>query len=429
VPPLLRIKLLGDFGLAYGGAPVTEVDSARLQALLAYLVLHADAPQQRRHLAFSFWPDSSEKQARTNLRQLLHHLRHALPDADRFIESGSRTLQWRSGSSFTLDVSAFEEALSQAERARAQGDRKGTRRALKEAVAAYTGDLVPGCYDEWIEPERERLRQHYFTALEHLVRLLEEQRAYPEAIPYAERLLQGDALRETTYRTLMHLHALRNDRASALRVYQRCAAVLEEELGVAPGPATRTLYERLLDLQEPARRAAAGWTPGTEAELPLVGRQPEWRRLRAAWHRATHEQVHLAAIAGEAGTGKTRLAEELLTWAARQGVTTGWARCYAAEGRLAFAPIADWLRADPFRTALQALEPAWRIEVARILPEALVGTRERPPGEPLTESWQRRPFMTRLSIVLLPDPDDPTRAVVLPAGAVNETSLRTGTPG
>jgi DNA-binding SARP family transcriptional activator len=83
--PGLRVHLLGDFHLLYDERTVSDVDTPRLQSLLSYLVLHRHAPQSRRHLAFLFWPDSTEAQARTNLRNLLHHLRHALPEADRFL--------------------------------------------------------------------------------------------------------------------------------------------------------------------------------------------------------------------------------------------------------------------------------------------------------------------------------------------------------
>jgi DNA-binding SARP family transcriptional activator len=64
--PALNIRLLGEFSLEYDGTPVTGVRTQRLQSLLAYLLLHRDAPQSRAHLAFQFWPDSTEAQARSN---------------------------------------------------------------------------------------------------------------------------------------------------------------------------------------------------------------------------------------------------------------------------------------------------------------------------------------------------------------------------
>ena len=74
--PELRIRLLGGFSLARGeeGAPLR---SQRLRMLLAYLALCPGQRTGRQTLAFAFWPDSPEKQARANLRNLLFQLRDA----------------------------------------------------------------------------------------------------------------------------------------------------------------------------------------------------------------------------------------------------------------------------------------------------------------------------------------------------------------
>src|SRR5512139_2366482 len=117
----LHICLLGGCSLYYNETPVTGVNTARLQSLLAYLILHRSAPQSRYHLAFLFWPDSTEAQARTNLRKLLHDLRHALPEADCLLEVDIQTVQWRTGAPFTLDVAEFEDALARADQAEQNG--------------------------------------------------------------------------------------------------------------------------------------------------------------------------------------------------------------------------------------------------------------------------------------------------------------------
>lgn len=180
--PALHIQLLGDFRLTYGEEAVTSVNTTRLQSLLAYLVLHRSAPQPRQHLAFLFWPDSTEAQARSNLRTLLTRLRHGLPDADRFLHVDTQTLQWQPEAPFTLDVAEFEAALARADRAERAGNRTGTRMALERAVDQYHGDLLPGLYDDWILEERERLRQTFSEALERLMLLVEHQRDYAAAI-------------------------------------------------------------------------------------------------------------------------------------------------------------------------------------------------------------------------------------------------------
>ena len=104
---MLQIRLLGDFSLIYLGAPVPGITSARMQSLLSYLIFHRDAPQSRQHLAYLFWPDAIEEQARNNLRQLLHQLRHALPDAGQFLYADTSTVQWRPDASCSLDAADF----------------------------------------------------------------------------------------------------------------------------------------------------------------------------------------------------------------------------------------------------------------------------------------------------------------------------------
>ena len=91
-PPVLRVRLLGPMDLRIGERQLPPLDSARAESLLAYLLLHRDVPQPRQRLAFLLWPDSAERQAQTNLRKVLHNLRRALPDTDRLIEIGPRTL-------------------------------------------------------------------------------------------------------------------------------------------------------------------------------------------------------------------------------------------------------------------------------------------------------------------------------------------------
>src|SRR5262249_53933377 len=132
----------------------------------------------------------------------------------------------------------------------------------------YHGDLLPSCYDDWILPERERLRQAYAGALERLVALLGSEGEPRTALPYAQRLLRHDPLREGTYRSLMWLHAVCGDRAVVRRVYQTCAAVLEPELGVEPSAATREAYERALKMDAQAQAGPATVSRG--APTPLV---------------------------------------------------------------------------------------------------------------------------------------------------------------
>lgn len=416
----LHIRLLGEFTLMHGAEPVAGINTPRLHALLAYLVLHADAAQLRQQLAFIFWPDSTEAQARNNLRQTLHALRHALPDAASFLLAETNTLRWRPDGPFTLDVIEFERALARAQESARQDDEDARRTALERALDLYRGDLLPTCYDDWIGPERDRLRLRVAQALDEMIHLVDRQRDYTSATSYARRLVRHDPLNEAAYRDLMRLLALKGDRTGALRAYHLCATTLQRELGVDPSPETHDAYERLLrqparteqtvqtapDLSVPPVVSVAEQRPALRASPALVGRQHAWSQLREAWDRASAGAPGFALITGEAGIGKTRLAEEFVRWGAQHGATTAKAHCYAAEGRLSLAPVTEWLRAEGIRPSLGNLPPVWLTEVVRLLPELSSAYPDLPRYEPITEYGQRQRFFEALvrGVLAAPQP-------------------------
>jgi DNA-binding SARP family transcriptional activator/predicted ATPase len=397
-----RIELFGGFRISCKGAPVTAVNTSRMQALLAYLLLNAGSTVSRQQLAFLFWPDSSEPQARTNLRQLLHHFRSTWPEAEDYIESDLQIVRWRTEGPFTCDVSEFEAAMVRADEAHQREDSSTERRALLGCLDLYRGDLLPGQHDEWIETHRERLKQKYSGVLETLIALFEQARDYSAAIRHAESLLSQDPFQETVYQMIMRLHGLNGDRAEALQAYERCAAVLRRELGVEPGIATRRIRDQISKGE--MRPHFASDVPARSSEPALVGREPEWKRLLEKWRAAMQGRASSVMVTGEAGIGKTRLVEELLSYASRQGSSVARTACYAAEKPMAYAPVADWLRSPQFRAQLDELPPAQRSQLARVLPELLAEGREVETPQPFTETWQRHHFFEALARALLSAP-------------------------
>ena len=237
---LPSLSLLGGFQLTWNGGQVTMIDMPRLRSLLAYLALHSGTRQSRTHLAFLIWPDSTEAQAHTNLRNLIFKLRQALPGVDAFISTDRHSLLWNGEAACTLDVQEFEQALAEAEVA---SNQDVLRQALERAINLYRGDLLPDCYDEWIIAERDRLQQAMLYALECLITLYEQEHDYTKALRMAQRLQCYEPLLENTYCHLMRLHAKRADRSAIVRTYQNCAAVLKRELGIGPGKATWQAFQ------------------------------------------------------------------------------------------------------------------------------------------------------------------------------------------
>ena len=346
----LEIRLLGEVAMTVDGEHVPAFAAPRLQQLLARLVLSAGTQQSRARLAFELWPDSDEQQARTNLRKLLHELRASLPDADRFLDADSHSVRWRPGSGAAVDVVTFLDALR-------DGD-------LETAAAAYGGDLLPGCYDDWLLDERERLRASALDALGRLATDAVERGDNDTTIRCARRVVRLDPLNEPSYRLLMQALARRGERAEALRAYHRCVEALRRDLGVDPEATTQEVYEAV-------RRGplATEALPVSAPVTDLVGRDDEFAVASGVWARAVSGQASVLLVTGEAGIGKSRLVEEVARRAAAQGHGVARTRAYEAAGRFAWGPAVELLRSETVRPTLARLESVWLAELARLLPE------------------------------------------------------------
>ncbi|WP_164472889.1 AAA family ATPase [Cohnella candidum] len=373
-------QLLGGWKLSIGGEDCTgSVPGGRARLLLAYLALAYGEHPGRRQIAFAFWPDSSEKQALSNLRKLLHDLRATLPRIDRYLVVTQTSIHWNPDAGFHCDAGAFMRS--------AQGD------ALEELLRAetlYRGELLPGFYEDWLEPKRESFAQAYVNVLEKLTSIMENRRDYKTALHYAGKLLIHQRTREETYRTLMRLHALNLDTASVTKTYRQLARTLQDELGIGPSGETTEL---LMALTENAR--APSFTPS--APGPLIGRIAEWDALSEAWRQAADGRPSLLALQGEAGIGKTRLAEEFRGWAERQGIRTAMAVCLPSVKSLSYSPVKAWLRSLP----MPQLSRARLSELARLLPELLDRYPDLAGPNPIRENWQLNVWYEAIERMLL----------------------------
>ncbi|MGD1939887.1 MAG: BTAD domain-containing putative transcriptional regulator [Leptolyngbyaceae cyanobacterium] len=355
----LQINLLGDFCLIDQGAAISGM-RGRSQQLLAYLILHRQAPQPRRRVASTLWPDTLERQARTNLRKELHLLRHTYPPIEQLVSTTHQTLQWQPTVPCRVDVDIFESALAAATAVTGQA----ALPYLETALDAYQGDLWPDSDAEWLYPDQERLRQQHVRALAQATRLLKDTGATAKAMTLGQQWLAVAPLDEGAYQTLMVLYGEQGDRATALQLYHQCMTTLQTELGVTPSATTANLYQQLLmdaaaaeappavpAIAPPHRAlpvpAATPLTRPTPANT-LVGRD-ELCLVLEQWLSFTDEpSAPLLLLTGEPGIGKTRLLEALAASATQQHYQAGWGRAFAAEQLRSYGVWIDLLRGAPF---------------------------------------------------------------------------------
>ena len=361
---MFEAALLGHFGLKLEGEEFV-LRSRKSQALIAHLALEGST--SRSHLAFLLWSDASEEAARRNLRQELWQLQKTELGAQLVLEGDQVMLL----AGFGLDTNQFRLLLETNQRT--------------QALGLYRGSLLEGfviagapAFEEWLEVKRESFATLRRTALAQEAGALETSGDLRGALASHLALLLENALLEVHQRDAMRLLTLLGDPALALERFEQFKSLLHQELNLEPLGETVRLAERIRTAQvlEPnvARQVVA-----TEPTLnaPLVGRDAAWAALELA-------KPGLSLVLGVPGVGKTRLVEEF----ARSTAGAIWFRAREVASETPFYPIAEALRVafeNPItRSKLEALEPIWLAEVARLLPELAISnslTSSEPPSQ------------------------------------------------
>ncbi len=316
---MVEIRLLGQFRVELHGAPV-EITARPAQSLFAYLLLNPMA-QRRERLAGLLWPDSSEANARRNLRQALWQIRRALGDAaETLLLVDEITLAFNTECDYWLDV----------ERIAAPVEENATADELMQMVSVYDGELLPGFYDEWVQLEREQIQAQFERKLNLLLERLVATQRWADVLDWGERWIALGYTPEPAYRALMVAHAGLGDQSSVADLYRRCVEALARDLAVEPSAQTRALYEKLRRgaetvIPSPAPPVQIHTIPAIEVpthNLPValssfIGRAKEIndirRLLTPSGNRRAGEAVRLLTLTGPGGTGKTRLALQAAT--------------------------------------------------------------------------------------------------------------------
>jgi len=399
---MLYVSLLGEQAIT-GDTTSDRTSSSRAVALVAFLAVHAGSPQTRQRIAGLFWPDSTDTQALTNLRRELHHLRHLLGEEQSLVVT-SRDLCWRDTATCRVDVRVFDIERNATLAAAANGDDGGIVEHAAKAVGQYRGDLLPGLYDDWVLEARSELERQCVDMCDLLLEARTRRGELTGAVEAARRRIQLQPLEEIGYRTLIQLQADLGDRAGGISTYHHCASVLERELGISPAPATQRAFQRLVAHADAADapREPTERPPGRSGLVAaqLLGRLDELGLLQDLWRATAASGPAVAVVRGGAGVGKTRLVTEIADLARRQGAVVATSQCFGSSGRLALAPVADWLRHPAVQAAKATLDPAWRAEVDRLVPSGGRGA-QHSGSRAMVDAWQRLRFFEGLARALL----------------------------
>jgi len=340
------------------GSSVTPPLGAKALALLAYVVLE-ERPHTREELAGLLWGDSPEADARASLRQALKRLREALGgvvEADRRLVELVEPVE--------CDILDFRRAV----------DREPERAVTIEVPRFLQGFSIRHAphFDEWVGATRGVLLRQYQQALGALARAALAERRWRDAVMLADRWLDSDPLAEEPARLGIEARYLSGDRGAALAAFSSYRSNLSRETGCEPGRGLLALIRRV-------ETDAVTWTstpvpeewkgPAPTFEASLIGREKEWASLVRSWQSVHQDKGGIVLLEGEAGVGKSRLAEEFLRWVVADGGTVLRGRGYDARAGIPYGPMVEVLQEALDAPGLTGTSPEWLTEVARLLPE------------------------------------------------------------
>ncbi|MFF7298306.1 BTAD domain-containing putative transcriptional regulator [Streptomyces sp. NPDC008265] len=311
-----RFAVLGPVR-AWRGTEALPSGTPQQRALLAVLLLRDGRTATAPELIDAIWGEDPPQQALATIRTYASRLRKVVSPGLLVTESGGYAIRLRSAA--TLDLGVARRLATDAEGARAAGDRTLARTLLSRALDLWEGEPLAGVPGPHAETERTRLAEWRLQLLETRLDLDLEVGHHAEAVSELTALTAAHPLRERL-RELLMLALYRSGRqAEALAVYADTRRLLADELGVDPRPELSALQQRILNADADLARAedpapAAATAPVRPAQLPatvpdFTGRSSFVAELGAILSGGAQDQVMaVSALAGIGGVGKTTLA-------------------------------------------------------------------------------------------------------------------------
>ena len=242
----LQVQAFGEPTVIIDGMPITRWRMARSVELYFFL-LDYGRPIHKERIIAALWPDADDRIDQT-LRSTIYYLRKSIGESCVVYRAGAYALDHTTlyGENIDYDIAAFLELHTKAKEALMAGDDAAAKVLLHRMIELYRGDYVQSFYSDLCSMRRDELRSMHMDAHQELALIFWREEQFDESMHHWQNLLAVDNCLEDAHYGLMSCYIRQGKRGLALRQYQRCVDILQEELSVSPGPAIQKLHQRLI---------------------------------------------------------------------------------------------------------------------------------------------------------------------------------------
>jgi YVTN family beta-propeller protein len=225
----MEFRILGPLEVVEDGRPVS-IRRGKEQALLAYLLLHANEVVPSGRLIDVLWDERPPPTASKILQNAVSHLRKELGDGRLLTRDPGYVLRVEKDE---LDVQRFEQLAKEG-----HGE---------EALALWRGTPLLGLTDgRFAEDARRHLEEQRLGVLEDRIDDDLAAGRHADLVPQLEQLVRENPLRDRLQGQLMRALYGAGRQADALEAYRQARKTLSRELGLEPGPQLQELERKIL---------------------------------------------------------------------------------------------------------------------------------------------------------------------------------------
>ena len=247
----IRIQTLGQFTVWRKGEKIDTKEWGRDKSiqLLQYLISNRQRNAlHKEKIMDHLWEEGDDR----DFKVAMHGINKAL-EPDRPSRTEPRYIG-RQGVSYQLNLDKIwidTEALENyiiIGNASFSNDITTAKKAYQLAIEIYQGVYLPNrIYEDWSSEEREKVQLLILSAYITLAELLLKENPL-ESIRLSQKALSIDPTWEDAYRLQMQGYLAKGNRPQAIKTYQNCVTILEEEFGIDPLPETKKLIREIEEI-------------------------------------------------------------------------------------------------------------------------------------------------------------------------------------